>query len=270
MSYHFRSSREDRRNSQKLWNKLGIAFGFFIICITFLFLFPRFTGGVIGVIRYPFIKSEEIIVGSSRNFFSIFSSKISLSKENNALKEELLALKYRVADRDALALHNEELLKLEGRQPDKKYVVAVVLQKPPLSPYDTFLIDAGEKQGIKKGDQIEVGEGLVIGFVTDTFSTKSRATLYSSHGQKFQGLVGKNRVSVEIEGKGGGNFSIRLPRAVPISVKDIVVAPSITAKVFGEIATIGVTPNDSFQTLYFNTPVNLNQLHNVRVHLSNE
>jgi cell shape-determining protein MreC len=270
MSYHFRSSREDRRVSKKLWHKLGLAAALFLVCIFFLLTFPRFSGNVVSGISYPFVKTKDIVVGSSRNFWSIFASKAGLSKENNDLKEQLIDLKYKLADRDALALQNTELLALGQRPTSKDSILVSILEKPPQSPYDTFTIDAGQKQGVKLGEQLEVGEGVIIGKITEVFSSRARAVLYSSSGQKIQAVVGKNHVSAEASGRGGGNFSIELPRGVPIQVGDVVMATQLGAKVFGAIEKIDLEPNDSFQTLYFRSPVNMQQLYYAKVIPSNE
>ncbi len=270
MSYHFKSSRQDRAANKKFRHKIFLGGAIFLIAILFLLFFPRFTANLVANGSFPFRKAQEILGGAGRNFTSFFSSKLSLSKENNALKKELIDVKYKLADRNALALQNTELLALVGRKSEASTLLAVVLERPPYSPYDTFTIDVGQKQKVKIGDQLVIGEGIIIGKVIETFSSKSRAVLYSSFGQKFQASVGKNHVSVEVEGKGGGNFSIRLPRSVPISIGDVVVASDISPKIFGQIAKIDVTPNDSFQTLYFNSPVNLSQLYYVKVIVSND
>ena len=197
------------------------------------------------------------IIGDIRGFFS---SKASLISENNSLKNQLNDLSAKVAVNDSLAAENESLKVLLGRTNKKNVLLSAVIERPSQSPYDTMVVDVGSSNGVTVGEKVFVDTSLPIGSVSEIYSDSSRVTLYSSSGQKVNVLLGSKNIKAEALGQGGGNFIIKIPRGVAVSEGDRIIAPSISVAVFGTVSHIDLAPNDSFQTIYFNSPVNLNEL----------
>ncbi len=123
-----------------------------------------------------------------------------------------------------------------------------------------MVVDVGSSNGVTVGEKVFVDTSLPIGSVSEIYSDSSRVTLYSSSGQKVNVLLGSKNIKAEALGQGGGNFIIKIPRGVAVSEGDRIIAPSISVAVFGTVSHIDLAPNDSFQTIYFNSPVNLNEL----------
>ena len=258
MSYQFTSDR-NRRSVQKGRNILA---GFALVLLIFFALLLKFSflSSVLQTIGRPIWQSQIVssgVIGDVRNFFS---SRASLISENNSLKNQLNDLSAKVVVNDALSAENESLKELLGRTNKKNMLLAAVIERPNQSPYDTMVVDVGSSNNVAIGEQVFADSSLPIGTVTDVYGNSSRVILYSSPGQKVSVLLGAKNVKADATGQGGGNFIAKIPRGVPIQEGDRIIAPAITSAVFGQVSRIDLAPNDSFQTIYFNSPVNLNEL----------
>lgn len=120
--------------------------------------------------------SVEII----SNIGDLIKSKENLSKENNELKKELNLINSKLLLSQILLRENNELKTLLGRKEEnQKFILANVLAKPNLSPYDSLILDVGEGYGIKKGDKVIVNNNVVIGELEDVYLKTSKVRLFS-------------------------------------------------------------------------------------------
>ncbi len=149
-----------------------------------------------------------------------------------------------------------------GRKTTKaNLVLAAVLEKPFLSPYDTLIVDAGSADGIARGDKVLADDASTyIGYISDVFDNQSKITLYSSPGEKVEVLIGTNSVLKEALGAGSGNFTVEMPREADVKEGDSIVIPSISPNVFGVVEKINFKEADSFQTVLFKNPINIAEL----------
>ena len=171
-----------------------------------------------------------------------------------------------IAINDTLQKENVVLKDLLDRKDSKqKTVLATVLVKPPLTPYDMLTLDIGEDYNVKVGDKVMVNANIYIGEVSEVMPRASKVTLYSTPGRKLSVVLGASAVSVEAVGIGGGNFNIFIPREVEVKEGDVIVIPSITANVFGIVEKVNFKETDSFQTILFKSPVNISELTFVEV-----
>src|SRR3990167_1639257 len=59
-----------------------------------------------------------------------------------------------------------------GHYMASKRKLAYVLKSPGHSPYDTFILDTGEKHGVKKGDKVYLwGSNAALGYIEEVFFT---------------------------------------------------------------------------------------------------
>ncbi len=198
------------------------------------------------------------------NLGSLFASKASLVRENDALKAQLSHAEVLLADREALARENEDLKARLGREDAREVVLAGVIGRPPGIPYDTLLIDAGAEEGIAVGDVVSAGGGTAVGTITEVFATRARAALHSSPGTSYQALL-RGSVEFTVEGNGGGSFSGKIPSATPAAAGDTVLLPGIEGGFMGRVSGIYAPEGDSSKTLHFHLPVNLFELQFVEV-----
>lgn len=212
-------------------------------------------------VALPFWRIDNYAVSGFSGFFSVINSKRSLIFENRALKEELDRTKADSSIRKILQKENEDLKILLGRNDARKNVIlAAVLVKPGISPFDIIIIDTGKNKGVKKGDKVLFENALTIGEIEETYEGSSKVRLYSSPGEKTIAFVGPTSMQVEAEGYGGGNFIAKLPRGLEVKEGDEVMMPGISTSILGLVEKIKTSPADSFQEIIFKIPVNLAEL----------
>jgi cell shape-determining protein MreC len=142
--------------------------------------------------------------------------------------------------------------------------------RPPGTPYDTLIIDAGKQDGIEQGALVSAGGNSYIGTVSDVYTSTSRVTLFSAPGSSHNVLVmlssrAGTGIPVSLVGDGAGSMSARIPSATPVSVGDYVVVPGIAMAFAGTVSHVDKPAGDSFETLYVNLPVDLFSLQFVEV-----
>ncbi len=193
-----------------------------------------------------------------------FRGALALGKENQQLRDKIMLLSAENADRNVLALENRELKERLGRTEEDTIVHATVLEKPPLSPFDTFLLDAGTNHGIKNGDIVIIGN-LSIGVIVEAGKSYSKAELYSSPGKVFEGRLGSKGISIQAEGEGGGMFQAMIPIGTEVSEGDTLILPSISPKVFGIVEKVEELTNEGFKKILFGLPINPSEVTSVGV-----
>jgi len=190
--------------------------------------------------------------------------------ESAQLRAQLASSTAAVADRNALYQENLLLKSQFGRDAGAPVVLASVLMRPPGTPYDTLLIDAGRQQGIVQGALVSAGGNAYIGTVTDVYAYTSRVTLFSAPGSTYNALVmlsgkpGAN-VPVSLVGQGAGSMSAKVPSATAVVIGDSVVVPGIATAFAGAVSHVERPAGDSFETLYVHLPVDLFSLQFVEV-----
>jgi cell shape-determining protein MreC len=126
-----------------------------------------------------------------------------LAQEHAALRAENATLVAKVADLTAL---------LGTRTEPFEGILAGVLARPPVSPYDTLLVDQGSDDGVGLGARVYGPGGTPIGAVTEVLRRSAQVTLYSTRGSLQYGWAGANRTPVELSGAGSGGFFATAPR----------------------------------------------------------
>jgi len=209
---------------------------------------------------------------------SYFISKSSLRRENEDLKSKLNEQEIRMLNYNSILVENISLKEILGRKnPKTSMILAGILSKPNQSLYDTLVLDAGEKQGIKIGDMVFALGNIPLGRVADVYPNSSKVILFSNAGEKTQVVVGDKpartddsgrsggNVFMEIVGRGGGNFEMIMPRDFVPQKGDQVFLPGIASYVLGIIETILSDPRDPFQKALLISPVNVQELKFVEV-----
>ena len=240
----------------------------FIFAIFFLISSTNVFKGSLNKIALPFWRLDSYIAQQFSNFFPIIKSKKTLILENRKLVQDLDKVALDLSIQKTLQKENEDLKSLLGRGEKKDVVLGAVLVKPSISPFDVIIIDVGLDKGVRVGNKVLHNNGSIsIGEIEEVYDKSSKVKMYSSPGEKFTVLVGDNSVQSEAEGLGGGNFSLKLPRGLEVKEGDAAVVPSITTSVFGFVQKIELNPTDSFQNIFFKSPVNLSELRWVLVEI---
>lgn len=241
-----------------------------IICaLVLLFLIQYFFPRFIPTIFYPvtsfFWKTESGSVGLVVRLSQMVRSKYSLVKENKRLTDEVASRDASMLLLDALKKENEELKIALGRATQGEVVLGVILARPPISPYDTLVIDIGSDDGLAIGDKVYTDGDTLVGDIAEVFDSHAKVSLYSSPGRVVPVVIGSTNAETQATGRGAGNFMARLPVELGIEEGDTIVMPQIRPHSFGVVEKVMVDSSDSLQTILFKSPVNIHEFKYVEV-----
>jgi cell shape-determining protein MreC len=231
------------------------------VVAVFFWLTPSVpAGGVATATAGPLWKIRSAVGVAWSGVVSMVHSKIALVVENNELRREVADLQ---GDRIVARALSDELRAYRlsvGRSDRETYILGSILTKPPLSPYDTFMIDVGYEGSVSVGDLVVSPGGVALGFVDEVYQEVSRARLFSSPGVKHTATFSEPRLHVEVIGKGGGMFTAVVPRDTDIQNGAVALLPQFQKHPFAELLHSVVSPADAMRTLYLRNPVNVNEL----------
>ncbi len=229
----------------------------------FLFGFIIFSllDGVIISAVSPLWRSEGAASTKLTFFTDFFRFKSSLISENNLLKERVGALELEITSRFSMPEGEETLAELLGRRAEMGGVVATALVVPPQTPYDTIVIDAGSDDGVANGNSVRMPEGPLLGTISETYSGSAKVRLLSTPGEKTAAILERHSVPVTLEGAGGGNFRIIMPRETEVEVGDRILSADITSSLLAVVGEVHMEPTDSFKDVFAKSPVNIFSLH---------
>jgi len=215
--------------------------------------------------------SSDMVRSENSEILALFGRSTAVNSSNTssstilATGTQLLSTTTLTSDQTQTANH----FSLSDLVNPNNRVLAAVLVKPPLAPYDELVIDAGSDQGIIVGAKVYAPGNILIGTTTDVLGETSRVTLLSSPGQNYPVTIGANHISANAVGRGGGQYEAQIPQATAISVGDLVSDASLSDGTFGKVISILNNPADPFETVLFSVPINIYQLRFVLVDSSN-
>lgn len=205
-------------------------------------------GTPLASVRFGVLQTANVWLGSLRD-------SASLSEENMRLKGELASTTSALADRVMLRARVAELESQLGRTDSAAHtVLAGVVMRPPATPYDTLLVDAGSTHGVAEGALVFEGSAAV-GSVAQVYTTSSRVALFSSPGQILEGML-NGTVPVSVEGQGGGSLIAIVPVDTSVAVGDSVTISGIASPLALRVWGVERREGESFKTIYFRAPVN--------------
>lgn len=207
-------------------------------------------------------------VTSSTSFIgNFFLFKSALIKENAKLKDELISLRLNKVDYDLVLEENQRLKEQMGRVTDTKRIMSNVLSKPPQSPFDTFIIEAGSGLGLNIGDKVYISDNIIIGKVASVTDKTSIVKLFSSGDEKNEVFLQRTGASFILSGSGSANFKLEVPREADIVWGDSVVYPGSLDSVVATVYFVDSNSQSSFKTVYFKIPGNIFQINRVFVEI---
>ena len=200
------------------------------------------------------------------SFIGLFSSKNSLIKQNQDLREKINEMSISSSDRDALVKENGDLkATLHLQQGTQNRIGASVLSKPPFTPFDVVVVNAGEKAGVKIGNRVMVG-GTYVGTVISVSDYTSNIQLLSSSSYKTDVFIGDKALPAVLSGKGGGNFEVSLPQGSNIKEQDLVFATLQNEVLYiGKVSHILENSDNTLMTLLIAFPFSLYELSYVEI-----
>lgn len=214
----------------------GIVLALVLVAVFFRLLFP----GFFLTLSMPFVRAGNALSMETHSLFAGFSdasvlaaTNESLTTENNALAAENRTLTEKVGTLSALLGDSGA-----GRQ-QSPGMVAGVVARPPMSPYDSLVVERGTGDGVRLGMEAFGNGGVPIGTVTSVTSGFARITLFSAPGVSLLSWVGAQHLPLLIQGAGAGAFSATAPRATAVTAGDVVYAPGPGALPIGVVKHVG-------------------------------
>ena len=270
MMYIQTSKKSGNRNTHIIATIVG---SFVVIVVILQFFIPHFLPALFTTIARPFWRMEFSVMSGS------LDSPSSLLAQNEALKIRIQELQVANASVDSIQGTNTELLALLGRtnsihsssstitasstslststpnvplvslNPINNKILAAILIRPPLAPYDEFIIDVGSNQGITPGSAVYAPGNILIGTTTDVLGETSKVSLFSSPGNSYPVLIGSNHVPATAVGRGGGQYEAQIPQATQITKGDIVSDATLNDGFFGQVTSVVNNPSSPFETV---------------------
>ncbi|OGI66308.1 hypothetical protein A3A95_01755 [Candidatus Nomurabacteria bacterium RIFCSPLOWO2_01_FULL_39_18] len=273
---------QDRKSKKK---EFSYTF-FFVILFSVLFYFRMNIFHGLAYVSSTIFRPVVVFGNSVRDKLGdisyFFTSKNSLIEENEDLRTKLRESEAELSNYNSILEENSKLKEILGRKREgAPMILAAILSRPNQSVYDTLVIDVGTKQGLQVGDKVFASGFVPIGRVREVYGSSSKVVLFSSSGEKtnitisldhniageFGEITTTKDVSMEIVGRGGGNFEMILPRDFFLKKGDQAVLPGIMPHVVGVVEAIISDPRDSFQKALLVSPVNIQELKFVEVEM---
>ncbi len=192
-----------------------------------------------------------------------FSSRASLAAQNRSLSEQLAQYEERAAAYAVLEAENAQLrdmARLASRGPG---MTVPVVSSIGSSPYGTFLIGAGQTEGVGEGNIVLTAEGFVLGSVRDV--ALHTATVAETLGPRTSTDAIISGTAVVVDGRGGGNGRTSVPRGVDIAVGSSVAAPAYAGRPIGVVGSTATSSGGATQNVFIHLPVNRSGLQFVYV-----
>lgn len=214
----------------------------------------------------PLFGSFTSLRARFEEYGALIQDRRTLIQERRALAERVRELEAQNMLTDIIRTENAELKRLLNRRDkNSRSILSGVLSKPNRTPYDTFILDAGQNDGVSQGDVVIAYGSIALGTITEVFARSSRAELFSAPDNEVAVLVGPDSITTTARGRGAGNFTARLPRGAGIEPGMSVVFPGITPRLVASVGDVQTKPSDSFQTLHFKLPINIYELRFVEI-----
>ena len=228
------------------------------------FIWHSFFSGVVGRIAAPIISHNPLAT-----LGATVKGERALQDENAALRAALASTSAVLADRGVLYTENIDLKTLLGRDASMHTLLAGVIMRPPATPYDTLVVDAGARSGVLQGSLVFAGGTTVIGQVDAVYPTQARVVLFSAPGESYQALLMQSAahatVPLVVVGKGGGTMTAQVPAGTGATAGDTVVLSGIVGGYQSSVVAVDAPKGESFETLYLRLPMNPQELRFVEI-----
>ncbi len=211
----------------------------------------------------PLFGTKNVFVSWWQNLKTEFSNKKSLQEENKNLREQIMQMEAKISRSEILEKENTMLKNTFSVEEKQNFLLASVISRPPMTPYDLLIIDSGSDNGIREGMQVSAFGNVLLGYVADLFSDTSKIKLISSFGEETNVTLESSGVPAIAIGRGGENFEIMLPRTVKADIGERIITLGKKPMLVGIVEKIEHQEADPFQKLIFRLPVNIQYLSHV-------
>ncbi len=251
-----------RRNKPHPYRKpLLIVGGVFLLGV----LISSFFGSVLVTAVSPVWRSGNAFSRMLGRGVEYFHLQRTLASENIALKERIASLELELTTANLTLSTGRSLSEILGRERRPGEVIASVLTRPPQSPYDLFVIDAGSNENIVLGARVSLPEGPSVGTITDVLPSSAKVKLFSSPDEKTEAVLERGNSPVMLEGRGAGAFRIVVPREIAVEAGDRILSADTLGSLLAVVEEVRVEPTDAFKEILARSSINIFSLRFVSI-----
>ncbi len=244
---------------------LGVILVVLLVLLSLAGLFKGL-GGLLHTIARPFWRSADTVNVAIDGSTNIIKSKKTLEKDNYNLNARVSELELAMLDYQLLKKDNEDLKLLLSRKTEKEeFILGTILTKPNRSPYDTIVLDVGADHNLSVGQLVFANAQVPIGRVFEVYNKSCLVKLYSTAGVVTEAQIEGSNASIELTGRGGGNFEIMVPHDMEVVSGTNVIIPNINSRIVAIVADIVSDPRDPLKKVILRSPVNIQDLKWVQV-----
>ncbi len=260
INYHQQRNKNKRLFSR--WVLLFMLFGIFVFSLSKLGVLDK-------LIRPLYVEISTLTSNATlatENVLNIFTPKSTLIKENQKLRVQLQKLRITELYNKALLSENKDLKEIKKASKNTSYqdgMLARVIDYREI-PYGTILVKVDDpSKTIHKGDLALYGN-WAIGNVVSLNNNSALIKLFTNSGDAYNVLVGKTEGT--LIGTSNGTGKILLSRTEEVKLGAPVSLPKANGLILGYVKKVYKNPEDATETIYVQTPININKLRFITIH----
>jgi cell shape-determining protein MreC len=235
-----------------------------VVAFVVLIFAKGFVASITSVVIMPLYIVRNYIETSLDTIPTYIRGRAELETHIESLKQEIASQQGIKTTLSSVEEENKELRALIGATKTPT-ILASVIARPPMSPYDTVVIDKGTEDGVLSGAPVYYGSGQALGYVRVTYAHHALITLFSSSNVQSTVYIYGPNIFTTAYGEGGGVIRLSIPPGIVVESGNVVVLPSLDAGVLGEIGVVQSIPTEPEQHAYITSEVSLQSLRFVRV-----
>jgi rod shape-determining protein MreC len=234
-----------RNRDKKIKKMAALIIGcFFLFLFVFNNSFSFFISKTALIIAHPFLKLSNSLT------------------EKGGLEEENFVLKQKINELEAKLILYENSEKEIANQ---DYLTAYILSRPPQSPYDILIIEAGFENGVQKNMEVTAYGSILLGYVSDVFPKISKVKLISFPKEETNAVFSSLNIPIIALGKGGDNLEINFPQSIEVNIGEKITTIGSNPALVGIVEKIEKSPAEPFQKILFRLPLNIQELKYVTI-----
>ncbi len=246
-----------RRSTIKLWYRGALVT---VVFALIGWLMPNVLSFVSYVVLLPVQQVNEWYQYSEDAVPKYLRSRENLVKENESLRQQLANQAGTQLSVQRLLYENMQLRTLLTMATSSPRIAARVIAQPSRLNYDLLQINQGSQAGVTVGAPVFVGLDSVVGVVVHVAPTYAFVDLVTTPGFLASAYVVGPNTFAQLEGVGGGVARVRVPQGILLALGNLVLLPSVSGGIYGEIVAIENIPTQPEQYGYVTPAVPLQSL----------
>lgn len=234
-----------------------------IVTVAVLFfgwVFPTVLSYISHIVLYPVTAVSSWYQYSDSLLPNYLRSRVELTKEIEDLKRTMANDTGTELSVRRLLEENMQLRTAAQVSTSTNRIAARVLAQPTKLSYDLLQIDQGSDSGVVVGAPVFLGVDTVIGVVVEVAPSYAFVELVTTPGFAATAYIVGPNVFASIEGIGGGVARVKVPQGIPLREGNLVLLPSVSSGVYGEVVRVENIPTQPEQYGYVTPPLPLQSL----------